>query len=137
METNMHFRCALGKRLSLLRELAVTLAEAQTAVLRSDLGEIKRCTQEQQHICAALRQIENRSALSDDGQRAESELSGEELIAQVQQAAARARHLNRIYLALLRRARRTVDVFCHVLAASAITYAPPRPTQTVCGATHV
>ena len=35
--------------------------------------------------------------------------------------------LNRRYDALLRRARRTVDIFCRVLANSALTYPPPRP----------
>jgi len=38
--------------------------------------------------------------------------------------------LNRAYAAWLRRARRTVDIFCRVLAHSAITYPPPSPPQS-------
>jgi hypothetical protein len=38
----------------------------------------------------------------------------------------RVAQLNREYGALLTRARRTVDIFCRVLANSEVTYFPPK-----------
>jgi len=39
--------------------------------------------------------------------------------------------LNQVHGALLRRARRTVEIFNRVLASSAITYIPPKPQAAV------
>jgi hypothetical protein len=43
----------------------------------------------------------------------------------------RVSQLNQVYGALLRRARRTVQIFNRVLTSSALTYAPPKPEPAI------
>ena len=109
----------LEKRLSLLRELAGSLECAHAAVLGSDLAELTLQTVHQRELCAALRQAEG-VAPSAAGER------WNRLLQESTQMEKRVAHLNREYSALLARARRTVDIFCRVLANSEGTYLPPK-----------
>ncbi|MGA8151777.1 MAG: hypothetical protein WB952_12565 [Terriglobales bacterium] len=119
-------------RVVLLGDLAESLERAYAAVVSSDLLEFTRQTGCQRALCGRLRLLPAEPAQSpqsgvpgilpapiSQGARA----LGEEL-AEVERTVAR---LNCRYAALLRRARRTVDIFCRVLANSALTYPPPRP----------
>jgi hypothetical protein len=116
-------------RIDLLRQLAQALELAHAAVVGSDLGEITRQTAHQRELCAKLRQLPAdpvrtlASWFPGALVRDRNEAWGEELAA----VATRVALLNRRYEALLRRARRTVDIFCRVLAHSALTYPPPPP----------
>lgn len=113
-------------RLDLLRQLADSLERAHAAVVRSDLFEITRQTACQQVLCGRLRQLPAEGLRTQPGGlpavRGGNQVLREEL-AKVERKVAQ---LNRRYEALLRRARRTVDIFCRVLANSALTYPPPR-----------
>jgi hypothetical protein len=116
-------------RIDLLRQLAHSLELGQAAVVGSDLGEITRQTAQQRELCAKLRQLPadpvrtQASGFPGALVRDRNEAWGEELAA----VATKVALLNRRYEALLRRARRTVDIFCRVLAHSALTYPSPRP----------
>jgi len=119
-------------RIDLLRQLAHSLEQGQAAVLSSDLLEITHQTARQQELCAELRQLPPSSAqtqplwlpggLSPLGRDGDDALRNE-----LAEVATKVAQLSRRYEALLRRARRTVDIFCRVLAHSALTYPPPRP----------
>jgi hypothetical protein len=94
-----------------VRELATSLEKSRRAVLHSDLKGLTLEIARQRELCSAL-----------SGQvQGESELRG--LLSELQEAS-RANHR---YAAVLTRARRTVDIFCRVLANSTVTYErPPR-----------
>lgn len=105
-----------------MHSLAASLGQARIAVLQSDLARLRRETGCQQEICTRLRQIpllpwptlpaaERALRLKEDIRQVEIQVT----------------HLNLAYGALLRRARRTVDIFCRVLASTALTYSPPSP----------
>jgi len=109
-----------------LEELGDSLERAHAAVVGSDLAEIRRQTARQEKLCGKLRQHRREPAVAPaspvPGGRAGRVVMPEELAA----VESRVADLNRRYEALLRRARRTIDIFCRVLANSALTYPPPR-----------
>lgn len=115
----------LEQRLRLLRQLASSLECARAAVLGSDLVELTLQTARQRELCAALRQVEGEASVAprERWNRLRQESA---------QMEKRVSHLNREYGALLARARRTVDIFCRVLANSEITYLPPKRESTTC-----
>jgi hypothetical protein len=100
---------------ALLRQLVDSLLRAHAAVVHSDLMEMMRQTTYQKELCARLR------LLAQSPVTGKNDANLEELKKLHEEAAA----LNRKYGVLLRRARRTVDIFCRVLATS-LTYPPPR-----------
>jgi hypothetical protein len=137
----------LERRLALMRELAISLKQVQSAVVQSDLQGIGGRTSQQRELCEALRQLEFEAlrhppctvgAGESRNQKIGMQLPedavsplvqqrwktlGQELI----QVEIRVSQLNQVYGALLRRALRTVQIFNRVLESSAITYAPPTP----------
>jgi hypothetical protein len=138
----------LSQRLGRMRELAHSLALAQAAVVRSDLVEMQGQTAKQQQLCEQLRQIAVQAptefpceaqppiapaAWARLPENLASPLGGERwnaLVNELTQVELQVAALNRTYGALLRRARRTVEIFCRVLATSGVTYAPPQPAPT-------
>jgi hypothetical protein len=126
-------------RVDRLQELADSLERAHAAVLASDLRQITQQTARQLELCAQLRQL-SRDAVQTPTSwlpgglsspvRPSNHAFGEELA----EVAGRVAQLNRQYEALLRRARRTVDIFCRVLTNSALTYPLPRPETARFGA---
>jgi hypothetical protein len=122
---------ACKPRVDLWRELAHSLEQAHAAVVRSDLPEIRRQTACQQELCVKLRQLPVEPGRV-QAQGLHGGLPppvadcGDVLRGELAEVERRVAHLNRRYEALLRRARRTVDIFCRVLANSALTYPPPR-----------
>jgi len=131
----------LELRLEVLRELADSLKQAQAAVLRSDLSGLQAATALQSDICGRYRQVVcsarhlvagpelcgvdfGRDASASPALRNETE-RWNALSAEIARMEQRALELNRAYSALLRRARRTVDIFCRALASSSPTYGPP------------
>jgi hypothetical protein len=137
----------LERRLALTRELTVSLEQIQGAVVRSDLPGINGHTMRQGEICEALRQLEFEAlqhppctviASKSRNQKVGMQLPEDAVSPLIQQrwktlaqelnrVEMRANQLNQIYGALLRRARRTVQIFNRVLDSSAITYTPPKP----------
>jgi hypothetical protein len=134
-------------RLALLRVLGDSLEQAQSAVVRSNLTEITAHTARQRELCETLRQLASEalrlppctasagaspthplrmrlpeSTVSPFLQRRWNRVTEE-----LSEVEMRVVQLNRVYGALLRRARRTVDIFCRVVASSAFTYGPPKP----------
>ncbi|HUI77601.1 MAG TPA: hypothetical protein VLY24_06780 [Bryobacteraceae bacterium] len=111
----------LRRRLGLLRGLADSLEQAQAALAGITPETLDHHTARQRELCresCALAaaapvelQIRMPAGLDDD----------------VQVAARRVADLNRFYGALLRRRRRTVDIFCRVLRSSGTTYPAPTP----------
>jgi len=102
--------------LTLLREMAGSLSQSKAAILSSDLAGLEFQTERQRELCrrwttlSSLAQpLAGRNALPDD----------------LSAAALEAGRRLRAYAALLRRAKRTVGIFCRVLATSEVTYAPP------------
>ena len=130
---------ALEKQIMLLRELVGSLERAQAAVLSSDAGYLNIQTLKQHALCGELRRWGSEPPLlaSSHAQLVASTEAAatpmdplaehpRSLLAELGELGKRAERLNREYAALLRRARRTVDIFCRVLASSGITYVPPR-----------
>jgi hypothetical protein len=135
----------LARRLALMRELAGSLEQVQSAVVHSELGEIVDQTTRQRELCGALRQLESEAmqrplcaSVAKSGKRtiglqlpegAVSPLVRERwktLARQLTEAEMRVGQLNRAYGALLRRAQRTLQIFMRVLASSSNTYAAPK-----------
>lgn len=94
-------------RLALLRELGQSLAKSQSAVLSFDLERFESETVRQTGLCRELARLEK--------------------VQSAEQRAAEAglRYQVRLYAALLRRVRRTVEIFCRVLSSSGVTYSVP------------
>jgi hypothetical protein len=109
----------LSQRLALLRALADSLEQAQAALVTTTPEKLDQQTSRQRELCRLLcaltigfpqTQPRDHSGLADD----------------LQETARRVRDLNRKYAVLLRRQRRTVDIFCRVLASSGTTYPAPK-----------
>jgi hypothetical protein len=128
-----------GRKLALMRSLASSLQHAQTAIVRSDLQQLQRQTAEQDRLCQQLRRLDlprpevNQPSVLPGPVAADE--PGDDLARELVRVELQVMELNREYGALLRRARRTVEAFCRVIAASEITYLPPKPTATVSTAT--
>jgi hypothetical protein len=135
----------LERRLDLMRELAGSLEQVQTAVVRSDLGGIEGQTSRQRKLCEALRQLENEALRHLPGGAIPRESRQQKIWPQLPRDSAspvlqkrwkalrlelnevemRVAQMNQVYGALLRRARLTLQIFMRVLANSANTYARP------------
>ena len=146
----------LGRRLALMRQLASSLEQVQSAVVRSDLCGIQGHTARQRELCQGLGQLEaealgrsprpsipgesrehNHKEKEDFGilpaeNAVSPAVSGEvrqrwkSLGQELAQVELRVAHLNRVYAGLLRRAQRTLQIFLRVLASSTDTYGPPK-----------
>jgi hypothetical protein len=143
----------LEQRLALMRELARSLEQVQSAVVGSDLRGIEGHSARQQELCEALRQLAAETvgphpAIADESGRPktgtqlpESAVSPhvrqrwDTLAQELTQVEIRVRQLSRVYGALLRRARRTVEIFNRMLASSANTYAPPKSEPPIAQST--
>lgn len=124
----------LENKVELLRQLAGSLEAAQAAVVHHDLAELRRETARQERICGQFRQLEaarlaKAEAVWGDAQGRREELQGN--LARVKLEVTR---LNRIYGALLRRASRTVNIFCRALVAARVTYDVPQSLAMPSGA---
>ena len=108
----------LNQRLELLRSLADSLQQAHAALAATSGEKLDHHTARQQELCQHLRALAGFSELSS------STSAG--LANDLQVAARRVGDLNRLYAALLRRRRRTADIFCRVLASSGTTYPAPK-----------
>jgi|HubBroStandDraft_6_1064221.scaffolds.fasta_scaffold123360_2 hypothetical protein len=110
----------LIQRLALLRALADSLEQAQSALATTTPAILDFHTARQQGLCRQLQ------ALADgipDGAPAQTPTR---LADDLQETARRVANLNRKYAALLRRRRRTVEIFCRVLVSSGTTYPAPK-----------
>jgi hypothetical protein len=118
-ETSSSTHELLSQRLGLLRQLAESLEQAQSSLATATPAKLDLHSARQRDLCRALSslghgphqedQVEIDSGLADD----------------LQVLARQVATLNRKYAAQLRRRRRTVDIFCRVLASSGTTYPPP------------
>jgi hypothetical protein len=122
----------LERRLRLMRELADSLERAQAAVLESDPGQVSAQTTRQRELCAELRRLASEltpeqvpSPVKDTAGFMPARARRRALLIELAEVEPQVACLNRAYDALLRRARRTVDIFCRVLANSGATYIPP------------
>jgi hypothetical protein len=133
----------LERRVGLMRELAVSLERAQTAILHSDARQLADETTRQREVCEELRRLASelaagpappvtkavhsvlRTHLPDTAALHPARQRQRALLTELLEIETRVADLNRSYGALLRRARRTVDIFCRVLANSGVTYPPP------------
>ncbi|MGO9648753.1 MAG: hypothetical protein ACLPOO_11925 [Terriglobales bacterium] len=111
----------LIRRLGLLLALADSLEQAQSALAATTPEKLDQQTARQRELCRQLRSLAT-------GFPDEARIPIPAGLADDLQVAARwVGDLNRKYAALLRRRRRTVDIFCRVLASSGTTYPAPKP----------
>lgn len=110
-------------RLTLLRELAASLAHAQALLLASDLENFDNQIAWQQQLCEQLRSAHAWSLELNRGSAGSP--PDDELGREIQSAGAQVLCNAQIYAAVLKRARRTVGIFCRVLANSGATYVAP------------
>jgi hypothetical protein len=126
------------RRLVLMRELAGSLERAYAALAQADFGEMDRQTARQERLCKQLGRVTapgQRHSVAIGPLAAGPTRSPEgadpasahwsRLRRELRDFETRVAQLNYAYGALLRRARRTVDIFCRVLMHSGITYVPP------------
>jgi hypothetical protein len=129
---------ALEQRIGLMRELGHSLEQARAAILNSDLAELGAQTMRQSELCERWRLLVSKLSVdlsppptcavpkshgaADPSNHSERRRA---LLVELAEVEARVNNLNLAYGALLRRARRTVDIFCRVLANSGVTYAQP------------
>jgi len=145
----------LKRRLALMRQLAVSIEQVQSAVVHSDRSAIDCYSAEQRGICEALHQIEiealgrtldspldgasrerkNRVRLPEGAVSPQLQQRWQALAKELGEVETRVGQLNRVYGALLRRAQRTLQIFMRVLANSANTYAPPKCAATIAPST--
>lgn len=139
------------RRLALMLQLASSLEQVHGAVVRSDLPALEGHTARQREICEALRQLETEALrhppgtaiadkspnqkigmqLPDDAVSPLVRQRWKALAQELTRVEIRVSQLNEVYGALLRRARRTVQIFNRVLESSAITYVPPKPEAAI------
>ncbi|HXZ40635.1 MAG TPA: hypothetical protein VEG68_07830 [Terriglobales bacterium] len=135
----------LERRVTLMHELAASLELAQVAILHSDARRLSVQTQRQQELCEELRRLVPelvpghafpvaktarsvaRTHLGETEALSPARQRQRALLTEWLEIETRVADLNRAYGSLLRRARRTVDIFCRVLANSGVTYLPPAP----------
>jgi hypothetical protein len=123
------------RRIELLRELASSLRLAQGAVLKSEPGQMNAQTRRQHELCDELRRLMNGGVVArhmsmESGlpsSSASARVRREMVQVELAEAAKQVDGLNRVYGALLRRARRTAEIFCRILVNSGVTYLPPAP----------
>lgn len=108
------------QRLALLRQLAGSFELAQGALATTTPANLDHHTARQQELCRELQAL---AAEFVGGAQAPA-LS--RLANDLQETTRRVANLSRLYGALLRRRRRTVDIFCRVLASSGTTYPAPK-----------
>lgn len=128
--TSLSERLAL--RLHLLRELATSLSQAQTAVLASSLDRLQLQTARQQALIEAMRALT--SDLRQNSREADStpaigsgfDAAWQDLLLE----GARVRYLNYVLGGLLRRKRRSIEILALLQASCAATYAQPKPAQS-------
>ena len=106
--------------LGLLRALADSLEQAQAALATTTAQGLDQHTARQRELCRELCAL---AAGAPDELRIPIPAR---LADDLQAAARRVAVRNRFYGALLRRRRRTVDIFCRVLANSGTTYPAPK-----------
>jgi hypothetical protein len=109
----------LSQRLGLLRALAGSLDQAQASLAAATPEKLNQYTSQQQELCRQLRLLAG--GFSELRSRPHAGMADD-----LQVAAKRVGDLNRKYAALLRHKRRTVDIFCRVLASSGTTYPAPK-----------
>ena len=109
----------MSQRLMLLRQLAGSLEQTQASLVTTTPAKLDFHTARQQELCRELRAL---TVGFMDGLHAQTP---SRLADDVQAAARQVADLNRKYAALLRRKRRTIDIFCRVLASSGTTYPEP------------
>ena len=135
MDQSSHHLQLLEQRISSMQALGKTLELTQAAVAQRDLSVLEQQTRRQREICQSLRANAENLAGSlkpAAGEEAGSEFASRRRMLREQLAAVEnhIRELNRSYAALLRRAKRTIDIFCRLLASSEQTYAVPAALKT-------
>lgn len=104
-------------QLQLLHRLEDGLQRLQHALLKPDAHEILGLSAEQHELCGALKAL----FLEDKSHHQIHILSPD-----VKQAFDRVLHLNRVNAALLRRSRRSLEIFSCLLTSLAATYTVPK-----------
>jgi hypothetical protein len=119
---------SLRVSIGLLAELEVSLTNSQRALLSRDVSVIERETQEQRRLQKALAElwadhlaaVQKENSSLNNSQRSTTAPSTELRAAQL-----RVRHLARMQLALLGRARRSLRIFSHLTKGPSVGYGPP------------
>ena len=107
--------------LAVLGALADSLQEAGADLATATPARLDQHTARQRELCGRLRELAGGVR---DGTQVRTSAG---LANDLQEATRRLAELNRNYAALLRRRRRTVDIFGRVLASSGTTYPAPQP----------
>jgi hypothetical protein len=110
----------LIQRLALLRVLADSLERSRVELMTTTPAKLDQQTAQQRELCRQL------CALAVEFPERGYVRTHAVLANDLQETARRVAELNRKYAALLRRKRRTVDIFCRVLASSGTTYPAPK-----------
>lgn len=113
----------LKQQLEVWSRLAAAIETAQRALLSGDAAEFERSTELQADCCRDYRKLGCAASTLATLATPASDSCG--LVAEIEQARNRVRHLNRVHAALLRRATRSLRILHHLLSGSEAPYAPP------------
>ena len=116
-------------RLAVMRQLANSLEESQSALLRNDAERIARGAAHQAELCRRWCHLESQlqrgRANSGSRQQSSTERStAENCMAEWKQLNDRIRHLTRVHSSLLRHLNRSLAVLARVAKSCELTYAP-------------
>lgn len=116
-------------RLALMRQLADSLEESQSALLRNDAERIARGAAHQAELCRRWShlesQLEREKQNSSRRRQSSTEPStAESCQAEWKQLNDRIRHLTRVHSSLLRHLNRSLAVLARVAESCELTYAP-------------
>lgn len=110
MTTSTPTASQLEEQIGLLQKLAASLAQAQQALLNSDLHDLNEQTAVQSHLCGQLRRLRTDSEAAKSTTITYPDARWRELCARLAQMEKEVRRLNAIHGALLRRAQRSVQI---------------------------
>lgn len=117
----------LAQRLRLMSELATAVQQANQAICDFEVELLRRYTLRQSELCQFILQPRQCSSLDTTVQEPDDVNECRKLLEELARTQDKVRDFNRVQAALIRRGRRTADIFCRVLANSGVTYPPPRP----------
>jgi hypothetical protein len=110
----------LEQQLELWLRLAGALEQAQRALLSGDVTGFERFTEIQAECCRQYRGLGSGEAgifVREPGMKPT-------LLAEIQQAQRRVRHLNQVHAALLQRASRSLRILRNLITSPAVPYQP-------------
>jgi hypothetical protein len=123
--TSTHENDFVISSIGLLAELEDSLRNSQKALLCRNISIVEHETREQWRLQQALAELWSKSSGLTVSLRSHLHQSSAALSAELRAAQLRVQHLAQVHLTLLGRARRSLQVVCHLMEGPSAGYGPP------------